>query len=49
MYEDPTLERLGTFRQLTQDDSPCEGTIEHLLLGGDDNGDDNGVSCISGA
>jgi hypothetical protein len=51
MYEDPKLERLGTFRELTRDDdsSPCVVPIG-LRPGswGDDDGDDL-VPCFSGA
>lgn len=46
MYENPKLERLGTFREITQDDdSPC-GPISRLW-GGDDYGDDVTASCFT--
>jgi hypothetical protein len=51
MYENPKLERLGTFRDLTQDDdsSPCVLPIG-LRPGswGEDYEDDH-VPCFSGA
>lgn len=44
MYENPKLERLGTFRELTQDDeSECElPDLKLLHLGENSEYDDNG-------